>query len=115
MLSPKDDSFTLIFGHISDTNLIPILINEKKYLVPKHVNLLRAFHYIAATSEEYDLKLQKHCWAGSCENCKCSFKDSQLGEAEGLACQMDLEVNLKIISLPKTMKRKIKFAAEYQI
>lgn len=115
MLSPKDNSFNLIFGPISEANLIPIFIYEKKFLVPKNVNLLRAFHYITATSDEYDIKLQKHCWAGSCENCKCSFKDLQLGEAEGLACQMDPEINLKITSLPKTMKRKIKFAAEYQI
>lgn len=115
MLSSNYNSFHLIFGENAEQNLVPILIHDKQYMVPRHVNLLRAFHYISATTEDYDLKLQKHCWAGSCENCKCRFSDLQLGEAEGLACQMDVEANLKITLLPRTMKRKLTFGSEYQI
>jgi succinate dehydrogenase/fumarate reductase-like Fe-S protein len=115
MLPLNDNSFSLIFGAEAERNLIPILIHDKQYLVPRNVNLLRAFHYIVSTTEDYDLKLQKHCWAGSCENCKCRFQDIQLGEAEGLACQMDVEPNLKVTLIPRTMKRKITFGIEYNI
>lgn len=115
MLPLNDNSFSLIFGAEAEKNLIPIFIHEKQYMVPRNVNLLRAFHYIVSTTEDYDLKLQKHCWAGSCENCKCRFQDIQLGDAEGLACQMDVEPNLKVILIPRTMKRKITFGIEYNI
>ncbi|MBP9886362.1 MAG: hypothetical protein KBF93_08695 [Leptospiraceae bacterium] len=115
MLPRNDNSFNLIFGENAENSLVPILIHDKQYMIPRHVNLLRGFHYITATTDDYDLKLQKHCWAGSCENCKCSFVDSQLGEADGLACQMDVEPNLKITLLPKTMKRKLTFGVDYSI
>ena len=115
MLPPKDNSFNLIFGENADKILVPILIHDKQFMVPRNVNLLRGLHYIVSTTEDYELKLQKHCWAGSCENCKCRFEDSQLGEAEGLACQMDIEPNLVITQLPRIMKRKITFAADYSI
>jgi ferredoxin len=103
----SDESFKLIFGENIEERLVSIFINEVEYKVPSDVNLLRALHYLSITTNEFDLKLQKHCWGGTCENCKSSFKDSQLGIAECLACQMDVEEGIHLVSLPRTMKKKI--------
>lgn len=107
MLDNRDKSFEQVFGEIKEEDLIPIIIHGKRYRVPGKVNLLRAYQYITMTGDDYIIKLQKHCWGGTCENCKSVFKDEQLGEAEGLACQMDVEENLEVVVLPVTMKRKI--------
>ena len=97
------DSYSLIFGDNIEDDLIFIEILGKKYRVPKSVCLLRGFHFVSLTTKSFDIVLRKHCWSGSCENCKCRFIDEQLGEAEGLSCQMDIDETLVITQLPETM------------
>lgn len=106
MLISNENSFHLIFGQDAEKNLVPIFLEDKQYMVPRTISLLRGLHYIASTTNEIEINLKKHCWAGSCENCKCNFVDAQLGIAEGLACQMDVEANLKLTRLPRTIKTK---------
>lgn len=107
MLPENEDTFKTIFGDQTNKNLVSIQLLGIEYKVPSDLNLLRAFQFISLTTEDFELKLQKHCWGGTCENCKCSFEDSQLDKAEGLACQMDVEKDLSILVLPRTMKKKL--------
>lgn len=106
MLSDKEKSYPSIFGENWKKSLIPIQVCGKEYLVPSNISVLRALHFIALESNEYDLSLGKHCWAGSCENCLVSFIDEEMGETKALACQMETEKGLQITSLPYTMKKK---------
>ncbi|MCP5502023.1 MAG: hypothetical protein H7A25_19135 [Leptospiraceae bacterium] len=101
-----DKSFKILFGENINHDLLPIEIEGKKYYIPGSVCLLRGFHYIALTTEEFEISLKKHCWNGSCENCKCVFDDEQMGITEGLSCLMNVDRNLKLLNLPFTMKRK---------
>jgi hypothetical protein len=107
MLPENENSFQNLFGDIRPENLKSIFIFGKEFQVPNNINLLRAFHYITKFYDEYEIKLEKHCWGGTCENCKSVFEDNQLGTAEGLACQMDVEEYLQIKKIPRTMKKKI--------
>ncbi len=107
MLTDKEKSYASIFGENWKDNLIPITISGREYLVPAKISLLRAFHFITMEYLDYDLNLGRHCWAGSCENCMITFRDEQIGLANGLACQMECEKGLEIISLPYTMKKRI--------
>jgi ferredoxin len=97
----------VLFGKNYSENQKSIFLGNQEYKVPSEVNLLRALHFICLEYDDYEIKLQKHCWGGTCENCKCTFQDEQLEIAEGLACQMEVEENLKIEILPRTMKKKI--------
>ena len=107
MLPENDNSYQNLFGDTNPENLVSIFLLGQEYQVPKKINLLRAFHYITIAYSDYEIKLQKHCWGGTCENCKSSFEDNQLGLAEGLACQMDVEEYIQIKQIPRTMKKKI--------
>jgi len=106
MLSDRENSYPAIFGKDWKERLVTIIVRGKEFKVPKGVSLLRAFHFISLEYDDFNLNLGKHCWAGSCENCRCSFIDEQLGEVEGLACQMEAEAGLTITAPPRTMKKK---------
>lgn len=103
LFNNNENSYKNLFGYNTDENLVPIILEGKSYLVPNSICLLRALHYICLKYEDYTISLRKHCWNGICENCTCKFKDEQLGEAEGLSCQMEVEPNLEIIDKPITM------------
>jgi hypothetical protein len=105
LLNSGDNTHKILFGENIDQNLIDINILGKVYKIPSNICLLRALHYLSVCHEEFELSLRKHCWSGTCENCRCSFTDKQLGEADGLACQMDTDSGLEITKLPKTMKK----------
>ncbi|MBE7410458.1 MAG: 2Fe-2S iron-sulfur cluster binding domain-containing protein [Leptospiraceae bacterium] len=107
MLTDKEKSYALIFGENWKENLVPIRIAGKEYFVPSKISLLRAFHFISMEYDGLDLSLQKHCWAGTCENCMIRFKDTQMGFTKALACQMECEKDLEISEFPFTMKKRI--------
>lgn len=103
LFEDSKDSYKLLFGENIEEDLVTIEILGQNYRIPRSINLLRGFHYIALRTDIFDIQLRKHCWSGSCENCRCSFIDEQLGEAEGLACQMKTDETLVITRLPETM------------
>lgn len=106
MLFNRYEDSSDFFSKENEIEKVSIQIDEKEYKVPKNINLLRAFHYLSLTTDDFEFTIKLHCWNGNCENCTCIFDDVQIGAVEGLSCLMTIDEDMKILQLPKSIQKK---------
>jgi ferredoxin len=87
-----------IFGDPDE--FVELTCDGKVYKVPLGISILRALQYAG-----FKLDYGRICWNGDCQDCKSSFKFKLADQArQGLACQIKVEDDLEIETLPLASK-----------